>query len=134
MIFNEPVVGKKPEFVISTYTTVPEGVFKGNMGLYWQVGSDYNMSDAREMKEDDVFEPGKYYTAQLYDGDNFEISQGYFRNNECIKINGVIGNNPCIFSAVVTCLESIDALIFYEPVTIPAFFQLLLPVYLLLML
>ncbi len=97
LIFNEPVVGKKPEFVISTYTTVPEGVFKGNMGLYWQVGSDYNMSDAREMKEDDVFEPGKYYTAQLYDGDNFEISQGYFRNNECIKINGVIREDRPFF-------------------------------------
>ena len=97
LIFNEPVVGKKPEFVVSTYTTVPEGAFKGDIGLYWEVGSDYGMSDARVMNENDVFEEGKYYTAQVYYGELFEIRTGYFAGNTCTKVNGIIREDRPFF-------------------------------------
>lgn len=97
LIFNEPVVGNKPEFVVSSYTTVPEGAFKGDIGLYWRVGSDYNMSDARVMNENDVFEEGKFYTAQTYEGGLFEISTGYFAGNICTKVNGVIREDKPFF-------------------------------------
>ena len=90
LIFDEPVVGKTPAAKTS-YTTVPENAYTGDLYLEWFCSSDGNWEESVLMSETDVFEPGKYYYVIWYEKDGeFEINDGFYDYNSVVKINGTM--------------------------------------------